>query len=154
MQNGIWKKILLLLRIIFGMFTVLGLVMILPLLGGIRTYAVLSGSMEPAIHTGSIVFVDSNDRTPEKGDVITYQIGELKVTHRVKEIYENGYETAGDANKLSDGELVSREQILGCVCFSIPYLGYLVLYMRSAQGIFICFFLILMYAFIKCLIEI
>ena len=50
---------------------------------GIRPYIVLSGSMEPSISTGSIVLVDTLHRNPKINDVITYQIGSNRVTHRM-----------------------------------------------------------------------
>lgn len=153
-KNRIWNLFLLVLRMILWSVSVLGLSLFLPSLAGIRTYAVLSGSMEPEILTGSVVFVNSHERTPEIGDVITYQMGQIKVTHRVKKIHEEGYETAGDANELSDGEYVTEAQILGTVLFSIPYLGYLILYLKSFPGLMLCAFLVLLYVFLTCLIEI
>lgn len=90
--------------------------------------------------------MNSYEKTPAPGDVITYQLGEVNVTHRVKKQNEDGtYETKGDANELSDAEYVSEEQILGTVCGTVPYLGYLVMQLRSGQGIQILIFLFLVY---------
>ena len=55
--------------------------------GSYKLLVVLSGSMEPAIKTGSIVFVKPSD-TYQKGDIITFTDGKAasSVTHRVFEI--------------------------------------------------------------------
>ena len=44
---------------------------------------VLSGSMEPALKTGGIVISDTKKRKPDTGDIITYQLGDMSITHRV-----------------------------------------------------------------------
>ena len=41
------------------------LIFTIPKLWGLDTYVVTSGSMEPTISKGSVVFVDTKDRTPE-----------------------------------------------------------------------------------------
>lgn len=56
-----------------------------PQLFGIKTYGVLTGSMEPAIQTGALAFVDTGvtgaDLRP--GDVAAFDIGEGRIcTHR------------------------------------------------------------------------
>ena len=76
------------------------------LLAGIRPYVVLSGSMEPVIRTGSLCFVyrraDYEDICT--GDIIAFHVqGGNLVTHRVIAVTEEGLETKGDANELSDG---------------------------------------------------
>ena len=50
------------------------ILLILPL-WGIRVNVVLSGSMEPAIPTGGIVFTDTRQTAPCTGDIITYRLG-------------------------------------------------------------------------------
>ena len=59
--------------------------MLIPGLFGVDQYVVLSGSMEPAIPTGSVVFVNSHDKDVKVDDVFTYSVetkdGELNVTH-------------------------------------------------------------------------
>ena len=47
---------------------------------------IMSGSMEPTIHTGSLAFVDCKKAQPEKGDIIAFYRGEELVTHRVIDI--------------------------------------------------------------------
>lgn len=60
---------------------------------GLRPLTVLSGSMEPAIKTGSLVYVKEVDTgTLQKGDVITYTIDAdgTYATHRIIEIIPEG----------------------------------------------------------------
>src|SRR4029079_14899624 len=77
----------------------------------LKSYVVVSGSMEPAIPTGSIIYTLA-ENFYSKGDVIAFNINEKVVSHRVlgvetvgNEIY---YTTKGDANKTRDQNLVSR----------------------------------------------
>ena len=103
---------------------------------GFHPYIVLSGSMEPAIPTGSIVFIDTHDQTPDVSDVITYQNGGQNVTHRVVQVLENGTSvTKGDANDMPDPSPVSPGQIIGIVKGYIPWLGYGICRIRSSAGI-------------------
>ena len=70
-------------RFLFALFLLLcTLILTLPC-RGITVDIVLSGSMEPGIKTGGIVFTDTTQVEPEPGDIITYKLGETFVTHRV-----------------------------------------------------------------------
>lgn len=100
-------------------------------IGGWNTFSVQTGSMEPAIPTGSLVFVH---RTPaadlRPGDVITYTNPADKtqtVTHRLLAVRTNEmgsqeFITQGDANTTAD-EPVSSGQIVGVVKQHVPYMG-------------------------------
>ena len=100
---------------------------------GFHPYIVLSGSMEPSIPTGSIIFTDTHDRSPDESDVITYQIGEQYVTHRVIQILDDGSSiTQGDANDIPDSIPVSPGQVIGIVKVCIPWLGYGIRYIKSS----------------------
>lgn len=98
---------------------------------GISVDTVMSGSMEPALRTGGIVFTDTGKQTPEIGDIIAYQLGDSKVTHRVIRKTTQGYVTKGDANDKEDPSLVTEEQIIGKVFFTIPFLGYAAVFARQ-----------------------
>ena len=56
---------------------------LIPGLFGIRPYVVYSGSMEPEIPTGAVVFTKEGEFSPKKGDIITFHNGDTVVTHRV-----------------------------------------------------------------------
>jgi len=104
---------------------------------GFRPYIIISGSMEPTIHTGSLCFVDS--KVPfeevEKGDIIAFStsLGDY-VTHRAVEITDDAIATKGDANDVSDGFSTTRDNYLGVTEFSVPYLGYAAKYMQQPVG--------------------
>lgn len=104
---------------------------------GLRPYIVKSGSMEPSIKTGSLVFVDT--KTPfsqiENGDVVAFSLGrDTLVTHRVISRTDSMLETKGDNNDVSDGFSVSEENYRGETLFPIPYLGFLFLWIQTKKG--------------------
>lgn len=110
---------------------------------GLKGFTVLSGSMEPTYHTGSVIYVKSVDAyTLEAGQPITYYLtGKTVATHRIIEVVEeNGsvrYRTKGDANDVADGSLVDPADIIGTPIFSIPYLGYALSYIQSPPGMYV-----------------
>ena len=117
----------------------LAVLLIGPNLLGMKSFAVLSGSMEPKIPVGSIVFVDEVEpATLQMGDVITYNLsGSTMVTHRVVDVdVENqSIITKGDANEVEDGAPVSFSQVVGKKKMHVPYLGYISIYIRTPLGI-------------------
>lgn len=120
----------------------IGVALFLLPIWGIRADVVLSGSMEPALKTGSIVFTDTGRTLPEIGDIITYRLGNSYVTHRVIRKTEEGFVTKGDANGAEDSAYVRESQIEGLVIFSVPVLGYAVLAFQR-KPIFCLLFLML-----------
>ena len=134
--------ILLLILIISGsLFTIVS-----PFFGW-RTEVVISGSMEPAIQTGSVVIVRPIvPDTIRKGDIIMFSSLDMKslTTHRVVNVeYEPTLQfiTKGDANKNSDITPIVPGQIVGIVAVTIPYLGILTQFIKTPLG-FTLFFLI------------
>lgn len=117
-----------------------GLVLV-PRFMGYQEMAVLSGSMEPNIHVGSVVFVDDDvdPSTLEVGDVVTYYMNEdTFVTHRVQSVDTAAQTlvTKGDNNNADDGN-ISFSQIFGKAVFWVPYLGFLTIYMKTPVGIMV-----------------
>ena len=120
---------------------------VLALLGlrlfGLQGFVVLSGSMEPTYHTGSMIYVKSVDETPlEAGEVITFHATDTAIaTHRIIEVVEEGgsarYRTQGDANEVADGSLVKHSEVIGTPVFSVPYLGYALTYIQSPPGMYV-----------------
>lgn len=107
---------------------------------GLTPYTVLSGSMEPTYHVGSVVYVSKID--PNKlavGDAITYRIsGGTVVTHQIVEIIkDNGlsFRTKGTANNIVDGTPVPSTAVIGKVRFSVPYLGYVSSFVQQPMGL-------------------
>ncbi len=122
---------------------ILLIISVLPIKNNIKFLTVLSGSMEPKIHTGSIVVVKSV-ADYKVGDIITFGQNtktEVPTTHRIAEVkVENGemvYKTKGDANNGEDNKEVSRKDIIGKVYFSLPYLGYAIDFVKKPFGLMI-----------------
>lgn len=105
----------------------------------IRSYVVMSGSMEPAIPVGSIV-VSKPQTTYAIGDVITFRsgTGTETITHRIASINpgadEVSYTTRGDANEQTDIRPVIKSMVVGSTIASIPYLGYAVDFAKHPYG--------------------
>jgi signal peptidase I len=106
----------------------------------IHLLRVMSGSMEPNVQTGSIVVVKNVPvHQIQKGDVITYTSKNgTSITHRVVEIKssENNISlvTKGDLNNIPDVDPISENQIKGKVLVSIPYIGYMSIWMKTPKG--------------------
>lgn len=104
---------------------------------GICTYTVLSGSMEPSIPTGSLLFVSPvNVRMLKPQDIITFRVGEnITATHRIVSVHENGdglwFHTKGDANAAEDGKPIHESEVIGSPILLIPGGGYLIWYLRK-----------------------
>lgn len=112
-------------------------------IGGFKILVVKSGSMEPAIKTGSVVigkdFSDYN-----VGDIVTFKNADKPketTTHRIAKIEYRGsdklFTTKGDANNSVDGESISQDRIVAKVIFKIPYFGYIAAFARSLPGLII-----------------
>ncbi len=118
-----------------GCIVLFGAAMLILCMSGIRPYAVLSGSMEPEIAAGGMVFTNTRERQPKEGDIVTYRLNGTTVTHRVFRWTEDGCITKGDANQEEDANPVLPSQILGTVCFSLPILGFVVSYLQEQTTI-------------------
>jgi signal peptidase len=132
-------------NIIFVLVIVLALVVIISKfsIGGLKIYVVNSGSMAPKIKTGSLIFSIKRSNY-QVGQIITYQPREIingveSITHRVVEVKNNygiiGYITKGDVNDSNDAELVLQDKVLGEYVFGIPYIGYLVHFVKTVPGL-------------------
>ena len=113
---------------------------------GLQVFTVLSGSMEPTYHVGSLIYVKMVDYTAlQPGDVITFLLDEDTVaTHRIVEVVPDEedaavlrYRTKGDANDAEDGGLVHYKNVIGTPVFSIPKLGYFANYIQHPPGTYI-----------------
>jgi len=113
---------------------------------GLRPLTVLSGSMEPTYHVGSLIYVKSVDaKTLEAGDVITFMVNEdTLATHRIVEVVpdENDptvvrFRTKGDANDAEDAGLVHYKNVVGTPVFTIPKMGYVASYIQQPPGMYV-----------------
>ena len=108
---------------------------------GWRIDVVYGGSMEPAIHLGSLVAIQPVDpQDISVGDVITYSSGTesgMVTTHRVIEVINDNslsFRTQGDANEDPDAYVVPSQNIVGRVWFSVPYVGYALDFIKKPLG--------------------
>lgn len=124
---------------------------------GIEPYTVLSGSMEPTYHVGSLIYVKKVDPlTLKVGDPVTFMINERTiVTHRIIEVIPDGedptvvrFRTQGDNNDTPDGDPVHSKNVIGKPIFTVPLLGYVANYIQNPPGKYIaiasCAFLIIL----------
>ena len=141
--KAIWNWISTLLVIIV---VLLAVALVGVRLVGLQPFAVLSGSMEPEYHVGSLIYVQSVDYKELKvGDDITYLVSEdTIVTHRIIEVLVDEedpdtirYFTQGIANDVPDGVSVHYKNIIGKPIFSIPYLGYVSNYIQNPPGMYV-----------------
>ena len=103
----------------------------------ISTHVVSTGSMEPEIKTGSVVFSTLKNQEIDIDDIIVFQSPdnpEVNVIHRVVEKEEDGYITKGDNNDNQDDWTVFEDNIKGEVIFTIPYVGYVIDFLKTPLG--------------------
>lgn len=131
----------------FGALIFVALVVVasaFPIKGNIQIKVVESGSMEPAIKTGSVALIKPAS-SYKIGDIITFE-GNFKnakgqnvpTTHRIVEMkVERGdpiYITKGDANEEQDTKEALHSQVIGRVYLTIPYLGFAIETARKPYG--------------------
>jgi len=111
--------------------------------GNYKLYSVQSGSMEPAIKKGAIVVVKPESNY-QKGDVITVvepANRKVSLTHRIFEVNDKdgkiSYITKGDANKTPDTEKRPKENVVGKVIFSLPFIGYPIGFAKTRDGLIV-----------------
>ncbi|MHA1914546.1 MAG: signal peptidase I [Promethearchaeota archaeon] len=105
---------------------------------------VISGSMEPNLHKGDLLFLKGRDAEDirngtidgKEGDIIVFDARGIPgwfhapndpIVHRVVDKkYDNGwfFLTKGDANPSPDSEWVPETKIIGVVVGRIPYIGW------------------------------
>ena len=101
----------------------------LPKAFGFQMYTVISGSMEPAIPTGSLVYVRYEEPdTIVKDDVIAFYSNNADgsiITHRVvsNSPAMGQFITKGDANEEKDMNPIPYNNYIGKVKLSVPVVG-------------------------------
>ena len=124
-NTGIW----LLIALVVLLFAT-----IIAQLFGIQRYLVVSGSMEPSLYAGDMVFVNSNVdfEDVQLGDVIIFQYEDMNIIHRVVDEAiidgEKRLKTKGDNNKNADGYLATEDNFCGVAEYVIPKIGFLIDY--------------------------
>ena len=135
------------LKLISNLIVIIAVALAILLVGlkftGLQIYTVISGSMEPTYHVGSLIYVKKVDPSTLKiKDPITFELSDKTIaTHRIVEIVKDEenpniykFRTKGDANENVDANLVEPNKVLGKAYFTVPYLGYLATYIQSYPG--------------------
>lgn len=116
---------------------VAGLATTVPRLMGYEIYHIVSGSMEPEIPVGSVIYVEPVQ--PEglaQGDIIAFWREDAVVAHRVVENrrIDGEITTKGDANEQEDIEPVAYGDVIGVVREHFPYLGSVLVLFATTVG--------------------
>ena len=112
---------------------------------------VISGSMEPTIYEGDLLFVagidaeDIKNGTAEdqNGDVIVFDARGLwfhapqePIVHRVIDKYNISdtwyFRTKGDANSVQDAAPIPESRVIGVVIGGIPYIGWVKIFLTES----------------------
>ncbi len=116
------------------------LIALFPIKGNYQIKIVKSGSMEPSIHTGSIVVVKPS-ASYKVGDVVTFGKDtkkDIPTTHRI--VSSRAVEgvimftTKGDANEDNDTSEIKQSDIHGKVLLDVPFFGYIIDLARKPLG--------------------
>lgn len=119
---------------------VLCLPLTVPRAAGYEIYSVISGSMEPEIPVGSLVYIRGEEPENIKEDEIIAFYGAKDsnaiITHRVVEnrVVMGEFITKGDANKTNDMNPIPYDNFIGKAVLSIPVLGYAAQMLTSLEG--------------------
>ena len=118
--------------------------MVIPRLMGYQIYNVVTGSMEPEIPVGSVLYVEYTEpEVLEEGEVIAFDNGEGVIAHRVVENRRVAGEitTKGDANADVDLYPVEYSAVIGRVVRHYPVLGALMdLYSSPVGKVYVVIF--------------
>ncbi|KKQ95816.1 MAG: Type I signal peptidase [Candidatus Woesebacteria bacterium GW2011_GWB1_43_14] len=148
-----------LLVVVLVAITIISFAYKLPILSrlGLTFYTVVSGSMEPTIATGSLIYSGKFSLEDlKKGDIITFVHsvdggGSSIVTHRIDDVKKAdiitftadkkeqkttkiSFVTKGDANGSVDQKEVLPNQVLGKYQWGIPKLGYIAVFTQTQTG--------------------
>ena len=122
MKNLLKNIIIKLLYILISIY----LIIFIPSIWGEKPLVILSGSMEPILKVGGILYYkEENINDFNEGDVLVYQLNDHIISHRIVKVLDDSFITKGDNNKSFDIYEVLNYQILGKgTNWSIPYIGY------------------------------
>lgn len=117
-KNFIFKIIYILIIIYLLIFV--------PKIFGYTPLVVVSGSMQPTLKVGSIMYYHEKEIPEfEENEILVYKIPKHIVSHRIVKKTETGFVTKGDANVSVDFNEVRVSQVLGeGTEWCIPWLGY------------------------------
>lgn len=120
----------------------------LPKVAGFAQIIVISGSMQPDIRVGDLLFIREQEKY-EKNDIVTYRSNGRLITHRLIEIDNETALAKGDANNVTD-DPVPIADIEGKVVLSIPDAGNYILFLKTPKGMSLAIlFVIVLYIILE-----
>lgn len=136
------RKVAAVLCTLFGTLILLVVILaclaaVVPRALGYEIYHIVSGSMEPEIPVGSVIYVDAT--LPEDmaaGDIIAFWRDDAVVAHRVVEnrVIEGELITKGDANEQEDVSPAAYRDVIGRVAKHYPYIGAILVLFATTVG--------------------
>ena len=120
---------------------------VLPRVLGMHSFAIVTGSMEPNLPTGSLVYAEPvGGSSLEVGDVAVFWRDSDVIVHRVDSINADDHEliTKGDANAGVDVRPVPYSNVVGRVVLCVPYAGYFLMAIGSLSGKLLLGWIVLM----------
>ena len=114
--------------------------LVVPGIFGYQTYHVVSGSMEPTLGVGSLIYIQEGSPEEAKEEDIIVFYSSLEdggiITHRVvkNNVVSGTFRTKGDANDSEDPTPVSYDNYIGRVTLAIPYMGKVLMILTSLYG--------------------
>ena len=134
------KVIYNMLAVVVILVAILLIISVFPITNNFKFLMVQSGSMQPVIKTGSVVFVKPVSNYKIR-DIITFNDIKETTTHRIHDMeVVSGkllYITKGDANNRPDKNRVEQQEIVGKVIFSVPFFGYIINTIKKPIGFLI-----------------
>lgn len=110
---------------------------LIPRIGGYHAYAISSGSMEPTLSRGDLLFIETIPfEELEEGNVVAFQMGGTVVIHRAVSIDRQGetFRTKADSSNQLDETAVDTNALVGRAAYKIPLLGYVSLWLSGKGG--------------------
>lgn len=125
-----------------------------PSVFGYKPFIVLSGSMEPNIKKGDLIFVKKTDASKLKvSDVVAFRNSDNTVTtHRITKVIKTSsnvcFETKGDNNNVPDEEAICKSSIEGKYVSRISKVGNAIIFVQEPLG----FAVMMLTLFIICIL--
>ena len=111
----------------------------LTLLGPARV--VVSDSMAPTYRPGDVLWIRPLSGPLAPGMVVSYDFQGKLVTHRIAAVQDGQLVTRGDNNQEVDPWRVPLSSVVGTPVLRIPYLGYVLFFLKHPAGWLLLVFL-------------
>lgn len=114
---GIIVTILLGIIVTYNVYNLYSLKILHKDLATVNGYGILevvSGSMEPTIHVGDMIIINTKDKNYQEGNIITFYDSEgTFTTHRIIKMEGDKIVTQGDNNDSEDNYDLTRDKVVG-----------------------------------------